>query len=323
MTAPFPCPSAPPIAGTQGISYIHTTNSRINTSTLEETLRRITPDFPYTADLCPLHTLPGSSFPWHWHKEIEIFYMRRGTLEYILPDGPHTFRQGEGGFLNSGVLHMTCCPKNETCLQEEHLFLPSFLGGGDSTILTARYIAPIVERPDMELYRFDPAVSDHQTIIRLMKASFDCYEAAQEGYEFEIREYMSRIWRILFSLTKDFQGNTKKRPRNDRIKLMMEFIAAHYHEKLTLKQIADSAFISPRECSRCFQEVLGQPPFLYLTDYRLHKACSLLTHTSLSITQISTACGFNSSSYFAQAFHKAFGCTPKQYRRQDRPSVSF
>ncbi len=45
---------------------------------------------------------------------------------------------------------------------------------------------------------------------------------------------------------------------------MMEFIASHYQEKLTLKQIADSSFISPRECSRCFQETLGQSPFSYL-----------------------------------------------------------
>lgn len=302
----------------QDPSYIHTSNSRINTSTLEETLRHITPDFPYTSDICLLHTLPGCTFPWHWHKEVEIFYLRRGTMDYILPGGTCTFCQGEGGFINSGILHMTCCPKNQACVQEEHLFLPSFLGGGDTSILTTRYILPVTEQSGIELYRFDPAVPEHEKIIRLMRESYDCYEAAQEGYEFQVREYMVKIWRILFSLTKDFQADKKKRPHSDRIKLMMEFIASHYHEKLTLKQIADSAFVSPRECSRCFQEVLGQTPFLYLTDYRLHKACSFLAHTDLSITHISAACGFSSSSYFAQTFHKAFGCTPRQYAQENR-----
>lgn len=300
-------------------SYIHTVNSRINTSTLEETLRRITPEFPYTSDLCFLHTLAGNAFPWHWHQEVELFYLRKGTLDYVLPEGSHTFSQGEGGFLNSGVLHMTCCPPNQICIQEEHIFLPSFVGGQDSSILTARYVAPILEHPNLDLYRFDPALCDHQEVLRLMKAAHDCYEAAQEGYEFDVREYMTRIWRILFSHAKDLIGDKKKRPKNNRIKTMMEFVASHYQEKLTLKQIADSAFISPRECSRCFQETLGQPPFSYLTDYRLRKACSLLTHTSLNVTQVSAACGFNSNSYFTQAFHRAFGCTPRQYARQSRP----
>ncbi len=315
------CPQAPNPGPADSSPYIHTSNSRINTSTLEETLRCITPEFPYTTDLCTLHTLPGRAFPWHWHKEVELFYLQKGTLDYILPDGQHTFRQGEGGFLNSGVLHMTCCPKNQVCIQEEHLFLPSFLGGQENSILTARYITPVLEHPDMELYRLDPAVPDHAEIIRLMKASFTCYESAREGYEFEVREYMSRVWRILFSHLKDFHGDKKKRPHSDRIKTMMEFISFHYHEKLTLKQIADSAFISPRECSRCFQETLGQPPFSYLTDYRLHKACSLLTHTHLSVTQVSAACGFNSSSYFAQIFHRTFGCTPREYGRQNHTGV--
>ena len=129
---------------------------------------------------------------------------------------------------------------------------------------------------------------------------------------------MSRIWRILYSHLKDFSGDKKRRPHSGRIKTMMEFISSHYHEKLTLKQIGDSAFISPRECSRCFQETLGQTPFSYLTGYRLHKACSLLTHTDLSVTQVSAACGFNSSSYFAQTFHRTFGCTPREYGRQNK-----
>ena len=96
---------------------------------------------------------------------------------------------------------------------------------------------------------------------------------------------------------------------------MMEFIASHYQEKLTLKQIADSSFISPRECNRCFQETLGQSPFSYLINYRLHKACSLLSHTSLTVTQVSAACGFSSSSYFTHIFHQTFGCTPREYKK--------
>lgn len=313
--------TSPPLSPSFRVSknpsdYINTGSSRINTSTLEEIHQHITPEFPYLTDLCGVHNLPGRIFPWHWHNEVEIFYMRSGVLDYVLPGGTHTFRQGEGGFVNSGVLHMTSCPKGSTCLQEEHIFHPSFLAGQEPSILLSRYIAPVLEHPGLDLYRFDPQVPEHQEILSLMRTAHDCYGRKEEWYEFDIREIMTRLWRILFSLTKEFQSHQKKRPHSDRIKIMMEFIALHYPEKLTLNQIADSAFISPRECSRCFQENLGQSPFSYLTDYRLRKACSLLSHTSLSVTQVSTACGFNSSSYFGQSFREAFGCTPREYRSQ-------
>lgn len=319
MKPDIPC-SAPPhpsLSSSLSPAYITTANSRINASTLEETLRHITPEFPYTTDLCRVHDCPGGVFPWHWHEEVELFYLREGSLDYVLPHGVYPFRQGEGGFLNSGLLHMTSCSGGRTCVQEEHIFLPSFLGGRESSILTSRYIAPITEHGAVGLFRFDPLIPCHQEIISLMRHSFDCYEEKAEGYEFEIRETMSRLWRILFSLTRDLQTGEKKRPQNDRIKIMMEFIATHYQEKLTLRQIAAAAFISPRECSRCFQENLGQSPFSYLMDYRLRKACSLLGHTQLSVTEISIACGFNSSSYFSQAFHEAFACSPREYRSRN------
>ena len=299
----------------QTSAYITTSTSTINASTLEETLHHITPEFPYMAELCAIHTCPGGIFPWHWHKEVEFFYMRNGSLDYILPSGSYTFHQGEGGFINSGVLHMTCCPKHHSCIQEEHIFLPSFIGGHETSILMTRYITPILEHPSLELYRFSPDIPNHQEAMNLMRKAFDCYTAELEGYEFEIRESMTRLWQILFSHTKNFQIGAKKRPRNDRIKAMMEFIASHYQAKLTLKQIADSSFISPRECCRCFQETLGQSPFSYLINYRLHKACGLLSHTSLTVTQVSAACGFNSSSYFTHIFHQTFGCTPREYKK--------
>ena len=289
--------------------------SKINLETLEETLNLITPEFPYMANICDLHTCPDNIFPWHWHNEVEFFYMKDGHLTYQVPSGKFHFKKGEGGFINANILHMTYCREEDICKQEEHIFLPSFIGGTENSIIMQKYILPIISNPDFEIFRLEPTEKEHQKIIELLAKNYDIYSEKTEGYELDIRENISKIWKLFYQLTKKQQVEKSSHISSQRIKTMLAFIAEHYGEKLTLQQIADSSFISVRECCRCFKENLDTTPFRYLIDYRLYKSCELLEHTELSITDIAIACGFGSGSYFTKLFKEKFGCTPKKYRK--------
>lgn len=293
--------------------------SKINLDTLEETLNLITPEFPYMANICDLHTCPDNTFPWHWHNEVEFFYMKDGELTYQVPSGKFHFKKGEGGFINANILHMTYCKDEDICKQEEHIFLPSFVGGAENSIIMHKYILPIILNSDFEIFRLEPDCKEHAEIISLLAKNYDIYVQKEDGYEFDIRENISKVWKLFYQLTKEQQIQKSSHISSQRIKAMLAFIAEHYGEKLTLQQIADSGFISVRECCRCFKENLGTTPFGYLTDYRLYKACEFLKSKSpeLSITDIAIACGFGSSSYFTKLFREKFGCTPKEYSRQN------
>ena len=48
---------------------------------------------------------------------------------------------------------------------------------------------------------------------------------------------------------------------------------------------------------------------------RLQYARVLLTSTRMSIREVSVACGFNSLSYFSQAFARCFARKPSDYRQ--------
>ena len=43
--------------------------------------------------------------PWHWHDELEIFLVSEGTTEVAVGTEKYIIKEGDGIFINSGILH--------------------------------------------------------------------------------------------------------------------------------------------------------------------------------------------------------------------------
>ncbi len=96
----------------------------------------------------------------------------------------------------------------------------------------------------------------------------------------------------------------------------MAYIHEHYAEKVSIAQLAGSAFLSERECYRAFQRHLHMTPAAYLKSYRMQAARRLLADTRMPVTEVGYACGLGSPSYFGRLFREDTGYTPLQYRRK-------
>lgn len=93
------------------------------------------------------------------------------------------------------------------------------------------------------------------------------------------------------------------------------YIDAHYHEPLTLREIAAAIKINECYLVHIFKAVVGYSPIQYITRRRIGEAQTLLINTRLSITDISLQMGYNNSSYFHKVFSKVVGISPSQYRK--------
>ncbi|WP_373875032.1 helix-turn-helix transcriptional regulator [Ligilactobacillus pabuli] len=80
------------------------------------------------------------------------------------------------------------------------------------------------------------------------------------------------------------------------------------------QQLAASANISVRECQRYFAKNLHTSPSKYIIHYRILTAARMLLESELSVTEISSRCGFNSPSYFTKTFKSTMNVTPLQFR---------
>lgn len=283
--------------------------------TKEELLPDFSPDFPYIASRVQLDSFIGHSAPWHWHKEMELFYIEKGSLEYHTPKGKYILSAGSAGLVNSNILHMTKTIGGK-CDAVLHIFDSSLVGGNHGSLIEQKFIAPLTSSSQLDVITLSPESRNHAALLELIQASFQISES-DPSYEIKLRNTLSEIWLQFFTIAKpmiDTKNNSDK--MNDKIKMMIIYIQEHYADKITISQIAAAAFCSERECFRVFRTCLHMTPAEYLRTFRLQKACLLLTDSKEPITAISHICGLGSSSYFGKTFREYTGCTPSEYRHK-------
>jgi transcriptional regulator GlxA family with amidase domain len=100
----------------------------------------------------------------------------------------------------------------------------------------------------------------------------------------------------------------------DHLKSVCIFIDEHCDQPLSLDELAQRAYLSRYHFIRLFRRFFYETPHQYLTRKRLEKAKHLLANSTLSVTDICFAVGFESIGSFSTLFHKTVGWPPSVYR---------
>lgn len=93
-----------------------------------------------------------------------------------------------------------------------------------------------------------------------------------------------------------------------------EWIQNHYHESITLEQVAEYVALNPYYFSKLFKERFHQTFIDFLTQLRLHKAKQYLSTTEKPLKEICSLVGYKDPNYFSRVFKKKEGVSPTSYR---------
>ncbi len=96
---------------------------------------------------------------------------------------------------------------------------------------------------------------------------------------------------------------------------ILDYVALHYSERLTLEQIAARAGISVSRVAHLVKQHTGKTVWQHLMRIRIAKARQLLENTDDPCGQIALATGFCDQSYFTKHFRRLTGAAPAHYRR--------
>jgi transcriptional regulator GlxA family with amidase domain len=99
------------------------------------------------------------------------------------------------------------------------------------------------------------------------------------------------------------------------LRKVAELMEANFEEPLSAVEIAKLAGLSLRQIQRMFHETLGTTPTRYYLRLRLQRARALLTQSSMSITQIAVACGFQSAGHFSKTYRAMYGSRVRVEKR--------
>lgn len=109
---------------------------------------------------------------------------------------------------------------------------------------------------------------------------------------------------------------TPERLSDARIRRVVEFMEDSLGDQLSLEILAGVAGLSPNYFLSAFKRTTGQTPHQFLTERRIHRACTLLKDPTLTLTQIALRLGFSSQSHFTSVFRRVMHATPGVYRNQ-------
>ena len=107
---------------------------------------------------------------------------------------------------------------------------------------------------------------------------------------------------------------TRKRQVYIRMQRARLYIEGHTDRVVRISELASLTNFSPWYFTKTFHQLFGYSPQSYAVTFRLERARSLITSSSLAVGEVAAECGFENACAFSRAFKQRFGTTASRMR---------
>lgn len=202
----------------------------------------------------------------------------------------------------------------------------SFLSKANCITLTPKnrsYSTEVIEDTHMIAVHFDcldenmfniPFVleNSNQYLQKLFDAVFDSYSTdGSNNYG-----CYSHFYSLLCEIEKILRKNQEKKIIPEVLDAKIKIEKNFENNDFNIDSLVSTLSISSSYLRQEFKKAFSVTPIEYLKYVRLQKALSMLSSDYYSIDELAKACGYGSTSYFIQSFHKSTGYSPLKYKEK-------
>lgn len=243
------------------------------------------------------------SFAPHFHEGFAIGVIESGADVFDYRGAKRIAAAGEIMLINPAEVHTGHAADEENGWTFRIMYVdPEFLRRVREEVtgkpLDIPFFSKTVVRDDRETAR---------RILRLHRALEDSASLLERESLFLLA--MTR----LVALHADSKTSLKKTgSEHAAIARALDYLHADPNRNVTLKELANIAYLSPFHFLRVFREKTGITPHAYQTQLRIERAKRLL-RDRFTIAETAHAVGFFDQSHFSKQFKRYVGITPGQF----------
>lgn len=252
----------------------------------------------------------------HWHKEMEIMYVEKGSGLAQLNKDTLKLQKGDILLINSGTLHHIKSDRRNILYFKSVVFDLSFLFGTPGDMCQEKILNQVMENQARFVHLIHPEDPGYDRIQDLFLRMFACHRKKEDYFYMELKGLFYQFFYQMLVGNYIVPESPQDRKNLAAVKSVIRYMNEHYKEEINVSDLAAISYYNENYFMKLFKQYTGKTLTKYLTGLRVEKARYLLTHTSKSITEIAMETGFNSSSYFIRKFQEIYGETPQKLRKK-------
>lgn len=165
-----------------------------------------------------------------------------------------------------------------------------------------------------------PALDFSSPVIKspeLVQLFWDAHRLFEDGNECTLLASTYLTW-LLSAIARRSSGQALKLSASRcqyRPYRAVEYLRAHFHEKVSLSDLAHVCQTNPYTLLRQFKQAFGVAPHDYLLAYRIFRAKQYL-QAGLPCSEVALLCGFSDQSHLNRRFKQRLGVSPGSILRR-------
>ena len=251
--------------------------------------------------------------PVHWHDELEIIYVKRGSLNVNIAGESYIGKPGDAFVVSPGNLHFM---GSQTGKVDYYTFLfpMKYVTFNAEDMLDREVLEPLNNGRLMIYPQIGKTARDICEelidIHKLKNSEAEQEIAVQLKTKMTLLQFILKMWQAGLIMDNTTSG------RNTVEKEMISYIQQNYTEKISLKEFGTQFHLSEKYISRYFKEHFHITLSQYVNHLRLEHARQLLQDTTMPITEVAMQSGYQNVSYFIRSFKETYGMSPLKYRKE-------